>query len=140
MSLPIHVLDISFHVYRSSLISLTKVLSYAPQNYCICSVRFMSHCLVFLMLWQVVPYKVGEGNDNRVQCSCLENPVGRGAWWTAVRRVSQSRTRLKWLNVHACIRKGNGNPLQCSCLENSRDGGAWWAGICGVTQSWTQLK
>lgn len=51
MSLPVHVLDISFHVYRSSLISLTKVLSSAPQNYCICSLRFMSHCLVFSTLW-----------------------------------------------------------------------------------------
>ena len=26
--------------------------------------------------------------------SCLEKPVDRGAWWAAVYRVAQSRTRL----------------------------------------------
>ena len=26
----------------------------------------------------------GVVNGNRLQCSCLENPVDRGAWWAAV--------------------------------------------------------
>ena len=26
----------------------------------------------------------GGGHDNPVQCSCLENPKDRGAWWAAV--------------------------------------------------------
>ena len=26
-----------------------------------------------------------ERNGNPLQCSCLENPVDRGAWWAAVR-------------------------------------------------------
>ena len=26
----------------------------------------------------------GEGNGNPLQCSCLENPRGRGAWWAAI--------------------------------------------------------
>ena len=38
---------------------------------------------------------IGEGNGNPLQCSCLENPRGRGAWWAAVHGVAQSRTRLK---------------------------------------------
>ena len=38
---------------------------------------------------------VGEGNGNPLQCSCLENPRDRGAWWAAIYGVSQSRTRLK---------------------------------------------
>ena len=37
----------------------------------------------------------GEGNDNPLQCSCLENPRDGGAWWAAVCGVAQSRTRLK---------------------------------------------
>ena len=37
---------------------------------------------------------IGEGNGNPHQCSCLENPRGRGAWWAAVYGVTQSRTRL----------------------------------------------
>ena len=41
---------------------------------------------------------IGEGNGNPLQCSCLENPRGGGAWWAAVYGVAQSRTRLKWLS------------------------------------------
>ena len=35
---------------------------------------------------------IGEGNGNPLQCSCLENPRDRGAWWAAVYGVAQSRT------------------------------------------------
>ena len=41
---------------------------------------------------------IGEGNGNPLQCSCLENPRDRGAWWAAVYGVTQSWTRLKWLS------------------------------------------
>ena len=40
---------------------------------------------------------IGEGNGNPLQCSCLENPRGRGAWWAVVSGVAQSWTRLKRL-------------------------------------------
>ena len=30
----------------------------------------------------------GEGNGNPLQCSCLENPRDRGAWWAAIYGVS----------------------------------------------------
>ena len=40
-----------------------------------------------------------EGTATR-SCSCLENPVDGGAWWAALQRVSQSRTRLKGLSAH----------------------------------------
>ena len=61
---------------------------------------------------RVLPDQVsGEGNDNPFRCSCLENPVDRGAWRAAVPWVAQSRTRLKRLSMHVCIGEGNGNPL-----------------------------
>ena len=41
---------------------------------------------------------IGEGNGSPLQCSCLENPRDRGAWWAAVYGVAQSRTQLKWLS------------------------------------------
>ena len=41
---------------------------------------------------------IGEGNGNRLQCSCLDNPRDGGAWWAAVYGVAQSRTRLKRLS------------------------------------------
>ena len=67
-----------------------------------------------------------------LQYSCLENPVDRGAWWSAVHGVAQSQTQLKQLSMHACIGKGNDNPLQYSCLESPRHRGAWWAAIYGA--------
>ena len=38
---------------------------------------------------------IGEGNGDPLQCSCLENPRGSGAWWAAVFGVAQSQTQLK---------------------------------------------
>ena len=35
---------------------------------------------------------IGEGNGNPLQCSCLENPRDRGAWWAAIYGVAQSQT------------------------------------------------
>ena len=32
----------------------------------------------------------GEGNDNSLEYSYLENPMDRGAWWATVQRVSKS--------------------------------------------------
>jgi len=31
---------------------------------------------------------IGEGNGNPLQCSCLENPGDRGAWWAAIYGVA----------------------------------------------------
>ena len=36
----------------------------------------------------------GEGDGNPLQYSCLENLMGRGAWWAAVHVVAKSWTRL----------------------------------------------
>ena len=49
----------------------------------------------FFILWGVLIWMIGEGNGNSLQCSCLENPRDRGAWWAAVSGVAQSQTRLK---------------------------------------------
>ena len=34
----------------------------------------------------------GEGNGNPLQYFCLENPMGRGAWWATVHGVAQNQT------------------------------------------------
>jgi len=34
----------------------------------------------------------GRGNGNPLQYSCLENPMGRGAWQVTVHRVAKSQT------------------------------------------------
>ena len=51
-----------------------------------------------MQIWLWLSHLVGEGNGNPLQCSCLENPRDRGAWWAAVYGVAQSRTWLKRLS------------------------------------------
>ena len=50
-----------------------------------------SYCYLFYTQQCV---HAGEGHGNPLQCSCLENPADRGAWQTAVHRVTQSWTQL----------------------------------------------
>ena len=45
----------------------------------------------------------GEGNDNPLQYSGLENSMDRGAWRATVHRVAKSRTRLS--DFHYYFRK-----------------------------------
>ena len=51
---------------------------------------------------------IGEGNGNPLQCSCLENPRDRGAWWAAVYGVAQSWIRLKQLSSSSSITQPHG--------------------------------
>ena len=76
---------------------------------------------------------IGEGNGNPLQCSSLENPRDRGAWWAAVYGVAQSRTLLKQLSssvllkmllVFACA----GSSLLCGLFS----GCGAWASPCGA--------
>ena len=64
----------------------------------------MNYCsfIKYKVLW-----KAGEGNGNLLQCSCLENPMDRGACWAAVHRVSQSWTEQKQLSSSSSIMKSS---------------------------------
>ena len=42
----------------------------------------------------------GGGNGNPFQYSCLENPMDRGIWRTAVHRITKSRIRMKQPSMH----------------------------------------
>ena len=54
--------------------------------------------VISLLLNTLSKFVNGEGNDNPLQCSRLENPRDRGAWWAASYGIAQSRTWLKWLS------------------------------------------
>ena len=59
--------------------------------------------------------EIGEGNGNPLQCSCLENPRDREAWWAAISGVAQSRTRLKRLS------------------SSGRESGDEFSGMCSIS-------
>ena len=61
---------------------------------------------------------IGEGNGNPLQCSCLENPRDRGAWWAAIYGVAQSRTRLKRLSSSNSSRTSDIGPSSIFYLLN----------------------
>ena len=51
--------------------------------------RAMREIWVPFLGWEDPP---GEGHGNPLQCSCLENPMDRGAWWAMVHEVAESQT------------------------------------------------
>ena len=70
-------------------------------------------------------FSVGEGNDNPLQCSCLENPRDSGAWWAAIYEVTQSRIWLKRLSSSS---KGP------QCLDSNIHSYTLWAMYCYRTE------
>ena len=46
-----------------------------------------------LFIWKFSAH-IREGNGTPLQYSCLENPMGGGAWWAAVHEVTKSLTQL----------------------------------------------
>ena len=59
------------------------------------------HKSELLHLDQRMAVKIGAGNGNPLQYSCLKNPRDGGAWWVAIYGVMQSRTRLNDLAAAA---------------------------------------
>ena len=44
--------------------------------------------------WKESSDQPREGNGTPLQYSCLENPMDREAWWTAVHGIAKSQTQL----------------------------------------------
>ena len=64
----------------------------------------------------------GEGNDNPLQYSCLENPMDRGAWQATVHGVEKSWTQL---NIWAL---GLNNRYKWTLVKRSfHQGLPWWS-------------
>ena len=83
-----------------------------------------------------------EGNGTPLQYSCLENPMGKGAWWAAVHGVAKSWTRLsdftstfhfcaleKEMATHSSILAwripGTGEPGELLSMGSHRVGHDW---------------
>ena len=52
----------------------------------------------------------GEGNGNTLQCSCLENPMDRGAWWATVHEVMEELDTTEGLNNQKPTLMDGGSP------------------------------
>ena len=103
-------------------------------------------------------------SHNPLQCSCLENPMGGGAWWATVHGATKSQRRLsdftstllinglpRWLSGKGSAHQagdvglipgsgrspgeGDGNLLHCPCLGSPMDRGAWKGIVHGVAKS-----
>ena len=45
----------------------------------------------------------GEGNGASLQCSCLENPMDRGAWWASLWGCKELDMPERWsMHAHVC--------------------------------------
>ena len=42
-------------------------------------------------------------HGNPLQCSCLENPMDRGAWWTKLHGVAKSDTTEELTRMHMML-------------------------------------
>ena len=74
---------------------------------------------------------IGEGNGSLLQCSCLDNPRDRGAWWAAICGVAQSWTQLTWLSNLAqselrLPRWLSGKESACQCRTCKKCGFSPW--------------
>ena len=67
----------------------------------------------------------GGGHGNPLQCSCLENPMDRGAWWARVYGVAKSWTQLSELSTSLLFMYGYLSSVQfsqsCLALCNPMD-------------------
>ena len=73
--------------------------------------------------WGRCPWK---GHGSPCQCSCLESPMGRGAWWATVHGVVKSRARLKYLSTHIQVKRYSA----CLCLTFSSKHDILWVRPC----------
>ena len=69
---------------------------------------------------------IGEGNGNPLQCSCLENPKDRGAWWAVLYGVTQSRTRLKRLSSSSSRFQRDPWEDALSCVDWANKKSSWY--------------
>ena len=63
----------------------------------------------------------GGGHGNPLQCSCLENPMDRGAWQATAHRVTKSQTRLKRISMHAWVFGKKTIEINCLFITSYRE-------------------
>ena len=86
----------------------------------------------------------GGGNGNRLQYSCLENPMDRGTWWVTVHRTAKTQTCLNQPATHthmqiifsASLAAAAAKSIQlCPTLWDPIDGSPPGSPIPGILQA-----
>ena len=57
----------------------------------------------------------GEENGNPLQCSCLDNPMGRRIWWGAVHGVTKESDMTEQINTHTLC--AHTRVCTCTCAH-----------------------
>ena len=117
ISLHIFIRGIEWPVHWQSAVTFWNISCFGKQQV---SVHACACSVVLVMSDSLWPY--GEGNDNPLQYSCLENPMDRGAWWAAVHGVSRSWTQLSNFTFTHWRRKWQPTP---GFLPGELQG--WWS-------------
>ena len=81
---------------------------------------------------------IGKGNGNTLQCSCLENPRDRGAWWAAIYGVAQSQTRLNRLSSSSSRSSSLYSGFSLVAASGDYSSLLWWASPWGGFSCGTQ--
>ena len=87
----------------------------------------------------------GEGNGTPLQYSCLENLMDGGAWWAAVHKVAEGRTRQSdftfTFHFHALEKEmaTHSSVLAWRIPEMGEPGGLPSMGLHRVRHSWSDL-
>ena len=99
----------------------------------------MNQCSYPKQLLGLVEGCSGEGNGTPLQYPCLENPMGRGAWWATVHGIAESRTWLSSFHSLTCEAFSSVKSLSHVRLFATPWIAARQASL-SITNSWSSLK
>ena len=81
---------------------------------------------------------IGEGNDNPLQCSCLENPRDRGAWCAAVYGDTESdRTEVTQQQQQQSLWS---SPTHCNLVDRSQPGSSVYGTFQARILKWVVIS
>ena len=89
------VMNTSISTMLKTVIQLQHLTPYTvPTCFNVCFCIFLRVPWLKWLTLFILGRSLVDGNGYPVQCSCLENPMDRRAWWATVHGVAKNQTRL----------------------------------------------
>ena len=86
---------IGLFIYREPVLKWASLVAQMVKNLpAMQETRVRFHLSTYHCLQDILRFDSYISSGTPLQCSCLEDPMDRGAWWAAVQGVAKSRTRL----------------------------------------------